>query len=135
MWSQFMFSVGGDTMMIAPWMVLLLVITLHLQFHHTKYLLVNVDSGNKPVSRNSKKPISRISNTPVSRNSNKPISRNSNKPISRKRNKPISKKSNKPISKNSNKPVSRNSNKAMDWDYLTEDNRMSMLRAYAAIIF
>ena len=129
MWSQFMFSVGvgGDTMMIAPWMVLLLVITLHLQSHHTKYLLVNVDSGNKPVSRNSKKPISRISNTPVSRNSNKPISRNSNKPISRKRN--------KPVSKNSNKPVSRNSNKAMDWAYLTEDNRMSMLRAYAAIIF
>ena len=110
-WSKFMFSVGGGTMMIAPWMVLLLVLTLHLQSHHTKYLLVKVDSGNKPVSRNS----------------NKPISRNSNKPISRKRN--------KPVSKNSNKPVSRNSNKAMDWDYLTEDNRMSMLRAYAAIIF
>ena len=122
-----MFSVGGDTMMAAPWMVVLFILTLHLQFHHTKYLLVKVDSGNKPVSRNSNKPVSRNSNTPVSRNSNKPISRNSNKPISRKRN--------KPISKNSNKPVSRNSNKAMDWAYLTEDDRMSMLRAYAAIIF
>ena len=49
--------------MTAPWMVILLVLNLHL--HHTKYLLVNVDSGNKP-SR-------------VSSNSNKPVSRNSNK--------------------------------------------------------
>ena len=44
----FMFSVGGDTMMIAPWMVVLLVLTLHLQSHHTKYFLVNVDTGDKP---------------------------------------------------------------------------------------
>ena len=51
--------------MTAPWMVILLVLNLHL--HHTKYLLVNVDSGNKP-SR-------------VSSNSNKLVPRNSNKGI------------------------------------------------------
>ena len=73
------FSVGGDTVMTAPWMVVLFVLTLHLQFLHTKYLLVNVDS--------------------------------------------------------SNKPVSRNSNKAVDWAYLTEDDSMSVLGAYVAIIF
>ena len=114
-----MFSVGGDTVMTAPWMVVLFVLNLHLQFHHTKYLLVNVDSGDKPVSSNS--------NNPVSRNSNKPISRNGNKPIS--------KNNNKPVSNNSNKPVSRNSNKAVDWAYLTEDDSMSMLGGYVAIIF
>ena len=65
MWSLFIFSVGGDTMMTAPWMLVLLVLTLHLQFHHTKYLLVKVDSGDKPGR--------------VSSNSNKPVSRNSNK--------------------------------------------------------
>ena len=103
--------------MTAPWMLVLLVLNLHL--HHTKYLLVNVDSGDKPVSSNS--------NNPVSRNSNKPISRNGNKPIYRN--------TNKPVSNNSNKTVSRNSNKAVDWAYLTEDDSMSMLGAYVAIIF
>ena len=106
--SSDMFSVGGDTVMTAPWMVVLFVLTLHL--HHTKYLLVNVDSSNKPVSRNS--------NKPISRNGNKPISKNNNKPVSN----------------NSNKTVSRNSNKAVDWAYLTEDDSMSMLGGYVAII-
>ena len=42
-------------MMTAPWMVLLLLLTLHL--HHTKYFLVEVDAGDKDsrVSRNSNK--------------------------------------------------------------------------------
>ena len=45
------------TMMTSPRMMLLLLVTLHLQSHHTKYFLVEVDTGDKPgrVSRNSNK--------------------------------------------------------------------------------
>ena len=43
------------TMMTSPWMMLLLLLTLRL--HHTKYFLVEVDTGDKPgrVSSNSNK--------------------------------------------------------------------------------
>ena len=45
------------TMMTATWTPVLLLLTLHLQSHHTKYFLVEVDTDDKPrrVSGNSNK--------------------------------------------------------------------------------
>ena len=41
-------------MSASMWTLVLLLLTLHLQTHHTKYFLLNVDTGNG-ASRNSNK--------------------------------------------------------------------------------
>ena len=54
-------------MMTTPRMLVLMILTLRLQSHHTKFLLVNVDTGDKPrsVSKNTNKalPLGDISYT------------------------------------------------------------------------
>ena len=58
-------GVGGDSMMTASWMLLLLL-TLHLPSHHTKNLLLNVDTDDKDsrVSSNSNKALYGPPNNP-----------------------------------------------------------------------
>ena len=52
-----LFSVGGDIMSAPSWTLFLLLLTLHLQSHHTRNLLLNVDTDDKDsrVSSNSNK--------------------------------------------------------------------------------